>query len=101
MALIKLTEVRVTKHVGTNGAFAVEEYIHLPDGRSFPKSFTVWGNGEPPVIDALVNVTGVFSAKAREYTAPSGVKTAIDVSINEPEIEIVAAPKPLPESAPF
>lgn len=100
MALIKLEGVRVTKHVGSNGAFAVEEYVTLPDGRSFPKSFTVWATGEPPAIDSAVNVTGLFSAKTRAYDAPSGQKVAIDVSINEPEVIVVSA-TPNTESAPF
>lgn len=102
MALMKLTEVKVKQHIGTNGAFSVEEWIHLPDGRSFPKTFTVWAN-EAPEIGTIVNVIGSFSAKAREYAAPSGQKIAIDVSINEPEVTIVSTaqaetPK---ESAPF
>ena len=102
MALMKLTDVRVKQHVGTNGAFAVEEWVHLPDGRSFPKTFTVWANEAPPV-DTIVNVVGTFSAKAREYNAPSGQKIAIDVSVNDPEITIVSTPatNTTNESAPF
>lgn len=94
MALIKVESAEVLRHVGTNGAFAIGEYITLPTGASFQKQYTVWHKGETPVIGAIVGVIGQLGLKIREYPAPSGMKQAIDVSINEPEITIHGAPKP-------
>lgn len=94
MALLKIENAKVIRTVGTRGAFAVEEYVTLPDGRTFPKTFTVWNEKEPaPPVGSLVSVVGVLSAKTREYPAPSGMKTAIDMSINEPEFQILHAVK--------
>lgn len=81
----------VTRAVGVRGAFAVEETITLPDGRSFPKSYTVWA-AECPPIGAIVQVTGEVTIKQREYAAPSGMKTAIDVNFNNPAVVIMGAP---------
>lgn len=93
MALIKIESAEVKRIVGSRGAFAVEEHVTLPDGRSFPKSYTVWAD-EAPLLGSIVTVTGNMSAKIREYPAPSGMKHAIDISINEPNVTILAAPKP-------
>lgn len=99
MALLKIESAEVTRHVGSRGAFAVAETVTLPDGRSFPKSYTVWHEGEAPQVGAIVAVTGVFSAKLREYAAPTGMKQAIDISINEPEITVLGSNKS--EEVPF
>lgn len=95
MALIKIESGEVTRHVGSNGAFAVGEEVNLPDGRSFMKQYTVWAQGEPPQIGQIVSVIGQYSAKIREYVAPTGPKTAIDVSINEPEVTMLGVPAPV------
>lgn len=94
MALIKIESGEVTRHVGTRGAFAVAETVTLPDGRTFPKSYTVWQDNEAPAIGAIVAVTGVMSAKIREYESQGNVKHAIDISINDPEVTIMGNPKP-------
>lgn len=99
MALLKIETAEVTRHVGSRGAFAVAETVTLPDGRSFPKSYTVWLEGEAPPVGAIVSVTGVFSAKLREYAAPTGMKQAIDISINEPEVKVLGSNKS--EEVPF
>lgn len=91
MALLKIESGTVKRHVGSRGAFVVEEQVTLPDGRSFPKAYTVWAEDEPPAVGAIVAVTGVFSAKTREYPAPSGMKTAVDISLNEPEVTTLHA----------
>lgn len=95
MALIKVESAEVLRPVGTRGAFAIGEYITLPTGASFQKQYTVWNNsGEAPATGTIVAVIGQLGMKIREYPAPSGMKHAIDVSINEPEITILAAAKP-------
>jgi hypothetical protein len=101
MAIIKVENAEVIRKVGSRGGFAINENITLPDGRSFPKSYTVWLEGEAPNIGALVTVVGVYSAKLREYPAPSGMKHAIDVSINEPEVTVLHDKKPSTEEVPF
>lgn len=102
MALLKVESGTVTRHVGSRGAFVVEEQVTLPDGRSFPKSFTVWNEGEAPAIGSIVSVIGKFSSKTREYPAPSGMKTAVDISINEPEVTTLhAVAQPTVEELPF
>lgn len=98
MALLKIESGTVKRHVGSRGAFAIEEQVTLPDGRSFPKMYTVWYEGEPPAVGAIVSVTGVFSAKTREYPAPSGMKTAVDISLNEPEVTTLHAVAQLTQS---
>lgn len=92
MALLKIESGEVTRHVGTRGAFAVAEMVTLPDGRSFPKTYTVWAD-EAPEIGSIVSVIGVMSAKAREYETANGPKTAIDISINEPEVNVFGHPQ--------
>lgn len=94
MALIKVESAEVKRIVGQRGAFAIGEYITLPSGASFEKQYTVWAEGEPPLVGAIVSVIGQLGMKIREYPAPSGMKHAIDVSINEPEVTIIGAPKP-------
>lgn len=103
MALLKIDNGTVTRHVGSRGAFVLEEQVTLPDGRSFPKSYTVWYEGDnSPAVGDLVSVIGVFSAKTRGYQAPSGNKVAIDISINEPEVTVNHTTKePVDEGAPF
>lgn len=94
MALLKIESGTVTRHIGSRGAFVLEEQVTLPDGRSFPKSYTVWYEGDnTPQNGAIVSVIGKFSAKTREYPAPSGMKTAVDISINEPEVTVLHAVK--------
>ena len=95
MALIKVESAEVLRHVGTNGAFAIGEYITLPTGASFQKQYTVWNKGsDAPTIGSVVSVIGQLGLKIREYPAPSGMKQAIDVSINEPEVTVLGAAKP-------
>lgn len=103
MALLKIESGTVTRHVGSRGAFVIEEQVILPDGRSFPKSFTVWNEtGEAPAVGSIVSVIGKFSSKTREYPAPSGMKTAVDISINEPEVTTLhAVAQPTKEELPF
>lgn len=92
----------VTMSVGDRGAFAVEETIYLPDGRSFPKSYTVWAS-EAPAKGTIVQVTGEVTIKLREYAAPSGMKTAIDVNFNNPNVivmgqHVIVMGQPKPET---
>lgn len=97
MALIKIPSGEVIRHVGTNGGFQVEEYVTLPDGRSFPKKYTVWHKGEPPVIGAIVEVFGIMSAKINEFLPDGGgpnIRRSIDISVNEPTWTILGQPKP-------
>lgn len=89
----KLESGQVVRHVGTRGAFAVEETITLPDGRSFPKTYTVWAEIAPP-IGSIVQVTGELTVKTREYAAPSGMKTAIDINFNNPNVTILGSARP-------
>ena len=102
MAIVKLESVEVIRHVGSNGAFAVAENVELPDGRSFPKNWTIWYTGNETVtVGSLVTVVGQFSAKTRTYPAPSGMKTAVDLNVNDPEVTILNAKKAEDEGAPF
>ena len=94
MALIKIESAEVLRHVGTRGAFAVGEYITLPTGASFQKQYTVWQDGEAPSVGSIVSVIGQLGMKIREYAAPTGIKHAIDVSVNEPEVTVIGAAKP-------
>lgn len=91
----KIESGEVIRHVGTNGAFAVQEHITLPDGRSFPKTYTVWADSSINVqVGQIVTVTGEVTIKLREYAAPSGMKTAIDVNFNNPNVTLLGQPKP-------
>lgn len=78
----------VTRHIGSRGAFEVAETITLNDGRSFPKKYTIWFEGEPPAVGSIVAVTGQVTVKMREYASPAGVKTATDINFNEPTITV-------------
>ncbi len=89
----KLESAAVVRSVGTRGAFAAEETITLPDGRSFPKTYTVWAEECPP-IGSIVSVTGEVTIKQREYAAPSGMKTAIDINFNNPNVTILGSARP-------
>lgn len=96
----KLESAVVTRPVGDRGAFAVEETITLPDGRSFPKSYTIWASEAPPK-GTIVQVTGEVTIKQREYAAPTGMKTAIDINFNNPNVLIMGSPvETVPEAAP-
>lgn len=86
MALIKIESARVVRHVGTRGAFACEEYVTLPDGRSFPRFYTVWHEGTPVEIDGIVAVVGEMSAKTRE-TAQG--KWVADIAVNNPTVTAI------------
>lgn len=96
MALIKIESAEVLRHVGSRGAFAVGEYITLPSGASFQKQYTIWqeAGAEAPPVGSIVSVIGQLGMKIREYAAPSGMKHAIDVSVNEPEVTVMGQPKP-------
>lgn len=87
----KVESAEVIRTVGDRGAFAIQETINLPDGRSFPKTYTVWASEAPP-IGTIVQVTGEVTIKQREYAAPSGMKTAIDINFNNPNVTIMGAP---------
>lgn len=93
MALIKIESARVVRHVGTRGAFAVEEYVNLPDGRSFPKTYTVWNEGTAPEVDGIVAVVGELSTKVREYQLNGSTKYAVDVSVNQPTVTAIGVNK--------
>lgn len=89
MAIITINEARVSKHVGENGAFQVEEIVHVND-QAWTKRYTVWNKGTAPDIDTYVSVTGEISVKSREYQANNGdTKTAVDVNINEPLFKVL------------
>jgi hypothetical protein len=95
MAFIKIESAEVTRAVGSRGAFQIQEYVTLPDGRTFPKTFTVWQEGEVPTQGAIVQVYGTLSTKVREWTDQTGtLKHVVDVSINEPTVSIIGKPKP-------
>ncbi len=38
-----------------------------------------------------MSVIGQLGMKIREYAAPSGMKQAIDVSVNDPEVTVMGA----------
>lgn len=95
MALIKIENAVVTKLVGANGAFAVEEPANPAEGRNWPETFTIWHKGTPPAIDTIVNVTGRFGKKGRVY---GDNKVAVDVNVNDPQITVVT---PAELDAPF
>jgi len=101
MALLKIESGEIIRQVGSRGAFALQETVTLPDGRTFPKTYTVWHEGDSFPNGAIVSVTGVFSAKTREYPAPSGMKTAIDISVNDPEVTLIHPGTTKDEGAPF
>jgi hypothetical protein len=95
MAFIKIESAEVTRAVGSRGAFQIQEYVTLPDGRTFPKTFTVWQEGEVPAQGAIVQVYGSLSTKVREWVNNMGeTKHVVDVSINEPTVSIIGKPKP-------
>ena len=100
MALIKIESAEVTRHVGSRGAFAVGEYITLPTGASFMKTYTVWNDAtvtgmDAPTIGNVVQVIGELGVKVREYTNNMGqLKHAADISINNPQITQLAHQKP-------
>lgn len=79
----------IVRHIGSRGGFAVQETINLPDGRSFPKTYTVWYEGETIPVGSIVQVTGEITVKLREYPAPSGMKTAADVNVNNPTVTVI------------
>jgi hypothetical protein len=88
MAIITLNEVTVTKHVGDRGAFQVEEIIEV-NGSRWTKRWTVWAD-KAPEIGAYVNISGLFGSKTRAYEAANGdIKHAVDLSINDPIIDVV------------
>ena len=95
MAFIKIESAEVTRAVGSRGAFQIQEFVTLPDGRTFPKTFTVWQEGEVPATGAIVQVYGSLSTKVREWVNAQGeTKHVVDVSINEPTVSIIGKPKP-------
>lgn len=99
MAYVTITG-RVGKQLGTSGV-EVWETITLPTGQSFDKKWAVWGKPEQPE-GAVVEVRGIGSWKTREYTNQQGEnKTAIDASINDPEIKILKAATTEPDPMPF
>ena len=98
MAILTLNEVRVSKLVGENGGFQVEEQTQV-NGETWTKRYTVWSKTIPPLVDSYVNVVGTLSTKAREYTDNNGdVKTAVDVNVNDPawqQVDNVGVPTAL------
>ncbi len=101
MAIITINEARVSKHVGDNGAFQVEEYEEV-NGQTWTRRYTIWNKEAAPAVDSYITVTGKHSAKAREYQAQNGdMKVAVDVSINDPiwkNLENVGIPTSLLEN---
>jgi hypothetical protein len=84
MATISINEATVSKHVGENGAFQIEE-IETVNGNQWTRRYTVWSKDVTPEIGTLVTVAGQLSTKAREYQANNGdTKVAVDVNINDP-----------------
>lgn len=90
----------VIRHIGSRGAFEVSETITLNDGRSFPKKYTIWFEGEPPAVGSIVAVSGEITVKLREYAAPSGMKTATDINFNQPTVTVHGSVK-TEEGLPF
>lgn len=94
MAYVKIESGRVARHVGTRGAFALEEWVTLPDGRTFAKTYTVWNEGTVPAIDAIVAVVGELGTKVRAYMGSDGIeKYVVDVSINQPTVTAIGVNK--------
>lgn len=92
----------VKRKVGSRGAFAVAETITLPNGATFDKTYTVWYDGEEsPNVGDIVTVTGEVSVKTREYAAPSGMKTAIDINFNDPKVQVLGRQTVEEEGLPF
>lgn len=87
MALIKIESARVVRHVGIKGGFACEEYKTLPDGRSWPVTYTVWHEGAAPQIDGIVQVTGelnVNQSKPNEFG-----KTFANINVNNCTVQAI------------
>ena len=102
MATISINEATVSKHVGENGAFQIEE-IETVNGNQWTRRYTVWSKEVAPEVGTLVTVHGSLSTKAREYTAANGdAKVAVDVNINDPIWKhLVEAPAEVNTDAPF
>lgn len=92
MALIKVENAKVLKAVGTRGGFSIEEWVTLPDGRTFPKSYTVWyeGNSNTYKEGQIVTVTGELSAKVFDYVNETTGQPGrgVSININNPEITL-------------
>jgi hypothetical protein len=100
MALIKLQSAEVIPASANNdyvgnmkSAFVCQEYKTLPDGRNFPVRYTVWTNGmlNMPAIGSVVTVMGELSVSVKEG---NNGKSYANLSINEPTVEVIGAPKP-------
>lgn len=92
----------VKRKVGSRGAFAVAETITLPNGATFDKTYTVWlESDDSPNVGDIVTVTGEVSVKTREYPAPSGMKTAIDINFNDPKVQVLGKAAQEEEGLPF
>lgn len=103
MALIRIENAEIVRQVGSRGAFAVQEYVTLPNGQSFPKTYTVWYEGDSNAYKtgSIVTVTGTLSAKVRPYTTGNGQeKHAVDLAINDVEVTVEHTVK-TGEDAPF
>lgn len=94
---------QVVRHFGSRGAFVMTENITIADGRSWDVEYTIWNDGPAPAVGDIITVTGEVSVSKKEYPAPSGMKTAVNINFNEPKIQVLGHPAPAPadESLPF
>lgn len=85
MALIKIENATVTRHIGANGGFSIEEPANEAEGRRYPQVYTIWAK-QAPEVGAIVTVTGIYSHAKREYGEG---KIAVNVNVNEPQVTII------------
>jgi hypothetical protein len=99
MARIKLENVEVTQLFNGKG-FVVAENVNTQAGTTFQVKYTIWDAAQPAEGD-LVNITGEFTCKLRDYPSPSGLKYTIDRNINKAIVEKIgtATVSPAPEAA--
>lgn len=86
LVIMAIVEIKgVVKKVYAS-SFTVAEKVQIP-GYEFEKLYNVWSK-DGPTVGSIVSVTGKLSMKIKTYGEGTEQKSFIDVSINEPTINI-------------
>lgn len=108
MALVKLESAEVVPvsatqtYMGASGTagFIVQEYVTLPDGRTWPVRYTIWKSNnilQFPEVGAVVSIMGELSVKA-VVSQMDASKAFANISVNNATCTVIGAPKPATEA---
>jgi len=105
MAKIEIKDATVDRLITDKGVAVSTTYTDR-EGEPRKEKFTVWTDNSGLQVGDLLNVSGLFSVRVKEFEGDNGTVRFAEVHVNNPSIEKINQDGPLKtidefESSPF